>query len=65
MPENWEYIAGRWIMQGITIQQVEGLLCCDMINIPNEFFEYADKLYNEYEEWCQEQMMSSYYDDQL
>ena len=63
MPENWENVAGHWVMQGITIQQVEELLCCDMINIPNEFFEYANKLDKEYEEWCQEQMMSSYYDD--
>lgn len=65
MTENWEEVAGHWIMQGITIQQVEELLHCDMIDIPNEFFEYADKLDKEYEEWCQKQMMSSYYDDQL
>lgn len=65
MPDNWEEIASCWIIQGITIQQIEELMHCDIIDIPNEFFEYADKLYNEYEEWCQEQMMSSYYDDQL
>ena len=65
MPENWEEVAGHWIMCGITIQQVEELMHCDIIYIPSEFFEYADKLDREYEEWCQEQMTSSYYCDQL
>lgn len=52
LPSNWKEVAEYWIFAGITIQQVEELLDCDIIDIPEKFFEYANKVENDYYDYC-------------
>lgn len=64
MPDTWESVAQHWVLGGISIVQVEALLSMDIINVPLAFWEYADKVYEEYERYCA-QMMAQDYIDQL
>lgn len=61
LPSNWMEVASHWIIQCIDIEQVEELLGMDFIEIPQEFFDYASKLENDYEDWCSEQYLNTNY----
>lgn len=52
LPPTWKEVAEHWILAGITIEQVEELLQCDMIDIPQEFFDYAKEVEDGYYAYC-------------
>lgn len=56
LAKGWKEIAEHWILAGISVNQVEKLMGSDMIDIADEFFEYAAKVEKEYREWCEEQV---------
>lgn len=61
LPPDWKEIAEQWVLGGISIKRVEKLLKCSLIMVPEEFFDYAQSVYNDYYEYMAENAEDPYY----